>query len=207
MKSKVFVETSDHTTEMLFRSLQFSLVTDINHADLVVFTGGADVSPHLYGDHKHPYTGNNPLRDVREQRTYNYARELNIPMVGICRGGQFLNVMSGGRMYQHVSNHTMSHEIVDVITGETVYVTSTHHQMMMPSEKGLIVAVSSGVSSDREWFDQEVFRRDNTDQGIEVVFYEHTKSLCFQPHPEYNNGKDCPMRQYFSDLLGRYLKV
>jgi hypothetical protein len=37
------------------------------------------------------------------------------------------------------------------------------------------------------------------------VFYEHTKALCFQPHPEFNSVEYEGMKAYFRSLLTRYL--
>jgi gamma-glutamyl-gamma-aminobutyrate hydrolase PuuD len=180
---------------------------NLKNADLVVFTGGADVSPNLYGDKKHQYTGNDPVRDENESEIFTMALDEGIPMVGICRGGQFLNVMSGGRMYQDVTGHGGSHEIVDAETGETVYVSSTHHQMMMPSKQGKVVATSRGVTSNREWFDAQVFKRDVNTEGIEVVYYDHTRSLCFQPHPEFDGVHFGGMKNYFKSLLERFKMI
>lgn len=174
--------------------------------DLVVFTGGHDVTPALYNEPKHPYTGNNPIRDAEETRIFTKALEQNIPMVGICRGGQFLNVMSGGKMYQHVSGHTQSHYITDVLTGEVVYVSSTHHQMMLPSSRALLVA-SSAIGGTREWFEGGVAKRDVSKEDIEVVFYEHTKALCFQPHPEFSGAAYEGMKVYFASLLERFFST
>ncbi len=108
-------------------------------------------------------------------------------------------------MYQDVSGHGGDHELIDLITGETVLVSSTHHQMMMPSEEGTLIATSTGISSHREWYDHEVFRKDVSKEGVEVVFYKHTQALCFQPHPEFTNDRYEGMRRYFQGLLSRYL--
>ena len=195
----------------LFVSLGYNVVDyiineQLEPVDLVVFTGGEDVSPGLYGAEHHPTTGNNVFRDQQEAQIFEKALLHNIPMVGICRGAQFLNVMSGGEMYQDVGGHVGSHEITDLITGEVVLVSSTHHQMMKPSPKGLLVA-SSHIGAYREWWDGQVFAREKSEQDFEVVFYPHTKALCFQPHPEFTSVEYTGMQRYFQDLLKRYLEV
>jgi len=186
--------------------LNGAITNNIKDADLIMFTGGADVSPELYHDATHRATGNDPHRDMQETRIFNQALELKIPMVGICRGGQFGNVMSGGRMYQHVSKHALGHghELTDLETGETIYVSSTHHQMMMPSPKARIVATSA-LGGEREWYDGQVFKKDVSKEDIEVVYYEHTKCLCFQPHPEFNAPEYKRMRNYFGELVEKFL--
>ena len=204
MAKKVIIIGGDYDYHKLFTSLGYTIVNDPEGVDLAVFTGGEDVTPSLYGDKKHQHTYNNPRRDDVEANLFTFFRKNNTPMVGICRGAQFLNVMSGGRMYQHVQKHTRSHSITDVLTGEQVYVSSTHHQMMMPSPTALLVATAQ-QGGEREWFDGEVSRRDISKEDIEVVFYKDTNALCFQPHPEFNSPEYTGMKVYFQSLLVKYL--
>lgn len=199
----VYIEDGNHQYKMLFIKLGFTVVSDPDNADIICFTGGADVSPHLYKDAAHRYTMSNTFRDAKEERLFAMAQDKGKKCVGICRGGQFLNVMSGGRMYQHVERHGHSHYITDHETGEVVYVTSTHHQMMMPGDGAQVIATSN-LKGSREWFDGQVARKDVADEDYEVVFYPATNSLCFQPHPEFT-GEDCEqMFNYFGSLLKRF---
>jgi phosphoribosylformylglycinamidine (FGAM) synthase-like amidotransferase family enzyme len=200
----VYIVNRDGAYKRLFLEIGFAVTDTFANADLVCFTGGEDVTPSLYGDSPHKHTYNSWKRDQIEAMVFKSALDKGIPMVGICRGAQFLNVMSGGRMYQHVSNHTRSHSITDLETGETVWVSSTHHQMMMPSPKGFLVA-SSTLGGSREWMDGQVMKKDISTEDIEVVFYEHTKSLCFQPHPEMIGSEWDIMKDYFKELLSRKL--
>jgi carbamoylphosphate synthase small subunit len=200
---KVFIVNGSYAYMRLFQDLGFHVTSDIAKASLVCFTGGEDVTPGLYGDKAHKFTGNSTHRDEEEARQYNVALAWKIPCVGICRGGQFLNVMNGGRMYQHVSKHTQSHDIVDLQTGETIHVSSTHHQMMMPAAHADVVAVSH-LGGTREWYDGEVYRRDISEMDYEVVHYPDTRCLCFQPHPEFDGYPE--MRKYFQRLVESLLK-
>lgn len=206
MPKRVFVVDNDYMVSALFEQQGYELVRTPEVCDLAVFTGGEDVTPNLYGDKAHHATFNNPMRDAKEKNVFDYLYAKGIPMVGICRGGQFLNVMSGGRMYQHVSDHTRSHNIIDQRTGETIYVSSTHHQMMMPHESAEVIAVSN-LGGTREWYDMEVFRRDQSNTDYEVVLYKDTKCLCFQPHPEYIRPEFLGMREYFFKLLKEFFNV
>lgn len=202
---KICIVSGNRQYHNLFESLGHEIVT-LSSAELVVFTGGEDVTPSLYGDAKHPYTGNSERRDAQEKKVFEFCIGQDIPMVGICRGAQFLNVMSGGRMYQHVERHTQPHNLTDVTTGEVVYVSSTHHQMMMPGEDATIVAVAYQEGS-REWYDGEVAKRDISKEDIEVLFYPKNKVLCFQPHPEFGQQDWPEMYSYFANLLTRHLLV
>lgn len=188
----------------MFLEFGYKVIEDFEQADLLCFTGGADVSPEIYGHQRHPYTQNSPMRDLEETAIFNKAKELGKGMIGICRGAQFLNVMSGGTMYQDVSKHTMSHWITDVQAGFSVLVSSTHHQMMKPSPEAFLVAYST-IRGEREWWEVGEFVKETSEQDIEVVWYEHTKCLCFQPHPELSSPEYEGMRQYFDDLLTIYL--
>ena len=201
---KVHIIRGDASYQHLFREMGYSIVPKITDADILVFTGGADVSPMYYGHKRHDSTHFDVSRDDHESGIFQYALANDIPMVGVCRGGQLLNVLSGGEMYQDVSKHVMSHSITDLETGEVVFVSSTHHQMMKPSEKGLLVATAAQGGS-REWWDGEIFKREVSTQDIEVVFYEHTKCLCFQPHPEFASPDYVGMRTYFKGLLERFI--
>ena len=55
------------------------------HADIILFTGGEDVTPKLYGCKKHPTTWNNEFRDIQELTIFEDAREDQL-IVGVCRG-------------------------------------------------------------------------------------------------------------------------
>lgn len=61
------------------------LVDDITTADIVVFTGGEDVDPSLYGATKHPKTYSNLERDLYEKSVFDKINP-NQLVVGICRG-------------------------------------------------------------------------------------------------------------------------
>jgi gamma-glutamyl-gamma-aminobutyrate hydrolase PuuD len=168
--------------------------------DLGVFTGGADVSPSYYGE-ENVDSDCDPARDAYEKDIYEAYRD--IPKVGICRGGQFLNVMSGGRMWQHTDGHGRYHTARDILSGKDIFVSSTHHQMMRPSGLGEIVAVADESTKRMAATAHNVKALEHY-QDIEVVYYPVTKSLCFQPHPEYPDAKDT--EKYFFDLLERYFK-
>lgn len=183
------------------------VTTDLKKADLVQFTGGADVSPSLYGCAMHPKTYPNAARDEREVRTFNIAKEAGIPMAGICRGGQFLNVMCGGKMYQDVEGHAMGrqHMMLDLFCGDEFQVTSTHHQMMKPAPDASIIGVSK-ICNRREYVDKSgdihVITRDDMDD-YEILFYQKNMCFCFQPHPEFYGQRELGDR--YIDYILTYL--
>lgn len=60
-------------------------VRNIEDAQIVFFTGGADVSPSLYGCKKHPSVWDSPSRDAQEVRMFNKMRPDQLAF-GTCRG-------------------------------------------------------------------------------------------------------------------------
>ena len=195
-----YVVGGDGSYYPMLKAFGYEITTEMEKAHLVVFTGGADVSPSLYSCAAHKQTSYSPNRDMVEQREYVKAKALGIPMLGICRGGQFLNVMNGGIMYQHVSDHCGDHLITDVLTGFSYVASSTHHQMMKPAKNALLVAYST-LQGTREWFDGVTPCQDVSDQDIEVIYYEESKCLCFQPHPEFSGY--VYLKEYLHELLSR----
>lgn len=174
----------------------FKLLFTADNPDLIIFTGGADVDPSLYNEPKHHSTYSHIERDQFEKEFFD--KHFTTPKAGICRGGQFLNVMSGGSLWQDVDNHTRSHNLTDIETQREIQVTSTHHQMMRPGTQGELVATAYESTKRATALE---FNRNKDFADIEVVYYPDTQCLCFQPHPEYNM-QSC--EDYFFELLARF---
>lgn len=187
----------------MFRRHGWEVVSSIADADLVQFTGGEDVTPELYGHTKHVTTGNSVERDAREQVVFKVCLKMGKPMAGICRGGQFLNVMCGGKMFQNVDGHaTMNgHLARDERTGELFHVTSTHHQMMIPhkTEAVVIMTARESTACEKHIGGKEITVASRAMRDIEVLWYENYKCFCFQPHPEFG-GEDELADLYFGYL-------
>lgn len=200
------IEPDWATNDMMARNNWTIWEDGMDQPDLVLFTGGADVSPDLYGEINFA-SHNDPSRDADEILIFEEYLD-KVPFVGICRGGQFLNVMSGGRMYQDVDGHCNgNHTLTDIWTSESYEVTSTHHQMMRPNDDGNIIAVATestsaliSVGNAPVHVSYEPLSHDD----VEVVYYDKTKALCFQPHPEYQGAKQT--EKYFFELLDRFFE-
>ena len=202
---KVFVVGGGYDYIRLLYSLGFSGAKGFADADIILFTGGEDVDPGLYGEEPLKGTFFNRDRDDAEMAIYLAAVETGIPMVGICRGGQFLNVGNGGKMWQHVNNHAGPHLAFEIdmdgkLSKKGFVVTSTHHQMMRPSDDGIVLLVAQKATT-LSRFGEEVTKKDAwSSNDTEVVWYPDTKSLCFQPHPEFR-GASPECVAYFNTLM------
>ena len=159
----------------------------------IFFHGGADVHPRLYNEQPILETCFSIERD--EEDLFLYHSTPDACHVGICRGSQFLNVMNEGKLWQDVNNHGRSHYVYNN-KNERVLVTSTHHQMMIPSTKGQILWTAK-ESTKRKKYNLSISKFFNDD--IEVVFYPNTLSLCMQFHPEYDIHGECGL--LFAQLM------
>jgi hypothetical protein len=194
LRPKVYVVGGGYEYIALMYKLGCDGAKGVEDADVVLFTGGEDVNPELYGEVPLHKTHFNRLRDDKEKLIFKACLDREIPMVGICRGGQFLNVMNGGKMWQHVNGHCGSHvarvEVPPFNKGRkgedlrrTITVTSTHHQMMIPTEDAIILATAL-EATEKTNVAYTKLNKGEEEPDTEVVAYQDTHCLCFQPHPE-----------------------
>lgn len=186
----------------MFHKRGFKITENVSEADALVLTGGADISPGLYGESPISETYFSTETDDYDISLYNSFD--GKPKLGICRGAQLLNVLSGGKLWQDVDRHHTNHDGIDVESGKTVRLSSIHHQMMRPSPKGFILTTSR-VSTVRKSFGFVEGNNSKTfGEDIEAVLYKDTMSLCFQGHPEIG-PPECT--DYFFDLAEKHLDV
>lgn len=177
----------------IFLARNWNVVDLPSEADFLCWTGGADISPELYGQKRLPRTGTNPRRDAYEVKMFESFPEKN--KLGICRGGQLLNALSGGDMWQDVNNHGRTHIAIDVASGEEIFFSSVHHQMMIPGDGAQIIAIAHEATfKEKEKLVLSIPDDKLPETDIEALYYEATKSFCFQPHPEWG-PEDCT--EYF----------
>jgi len=131
--------------------------------DGLLLSGGADLDPALYGEEPHPTTVVEPERDRLEQAAFAAAEALGVPVFGICRGMQAVNVFRGGSLGQDLPGHNSPtypapeahyHHMrlvpgssLERILGETdARVNTYHHQAVRPDQlgSGLRVAGTDG---------------------------------------------------------------
>jgi len=89
--------------EVVILSFLDNNMEDLYACHGVVLTGGVDVIPSLYGG-KVPYPHQPatflPARDAFEKNVYEYTQQRQLPVLGICRGLQYINILEGGKVYE-----------------------------------------------------------------------------------------------------------
>lgn len=174
-------------------------------ADCVLFTGGSDVGPHLYGETQAPSTYTNDSRDRFEDWLAKRCIADGKMMLGICRGAQFMCVQAGGKLVQDVGGHTSPHRIEDLF-GNSLLMTSTHHQMMRPklAKEHVMVAWTSAPRSPyyKDGMGNNIYKPYDFEEP-EIVYFPHIKALAIQGHPEASDDKD--LHKYCVDLVTFYL--
>lgn len=171
--------------------------------DGLLFTGGQDVAPQMYGESI--LTDNLevcPARDSMEKALFNRAVELDMSVFGICRGIQILNVLLGGSLYQDlpvqhpspVTHHQKPpydipcHDVrilresplFDLTGSEVLSVNSYHHQAV----KDLSPQLSPMAISE---------------DGLTEAVYMPGKSFVWavQWHPEFSHNCDKTSKKLF----------
>lgn len=160
-------------------------------ADLVIFTGGPDVDPSLYGEEKHESTQFNTERDSFDVAMYSYCMTQGIPMLGVCRGAQFLAVMNGFKLYQDINNHHSTHDIFDCIGKKIIRnISSVHHQAVIyEPDKGMEMLAHCANKATTRWHNPEQATYGHQ-PDVEAFFIRDTCCLGVQGHPEYRNYEE-----------------
>lgn len=135
--------------------------------DGLILAGGADIDAASYGQEAHPQTVDTvPERDAFEIALARAAIDADMPLLGICRGMQLINIACGGTLLQHVPDYVGHHEHRRVLgsfdgsdhdvvltegslaaraAGELTHATKSHHHQGVDGlGEGLVV---SGVST------------------------------------------------------------
>jgi gamma-glutamyl-gamma-aminobutyrate hydrolase PuuD len=160
--------------------------------DGVVVAGGGDVDPARYGAEPHPETsGVDPARDAFDAALWSHLLETGVPVLGICRAVQLLNVVLGGTLHQHVPEHrllsTGAHPVelhgrLAELVGPAADVNSLHHQAIDRVGDGVRVTGRA------------------TDGGVEGIEVAHV--LGVQWHPELLRHRPEQLA-LFADLVSR----
>lgn len=164
----------------------------LSAVDGLLFSGGEDIAPAYYGESKDERCQEpDPERDLFEIHLARTALERQVPMLGICRGLQVVNVAAGGTLYQDIACRPGTrdyHSASSADRGRLIHgvrlvpgsrlrtvmgvaesqVTSTHHQFVRDVAPGFRVGAESA--------------EDGIVEGIEQP--DHVFTLAVQWHPE-----------------------
>jgi len=161
----------------------------------LVLSGGEDVDPSRYGEEPIPELGAvNPARDIAELRAIDVAGRLDLPILGICRGLQILNVHFGGTLCQDIDvamesafshvqttpwgshHHEVSVEpnsrLVEALGSDRLHINSYHHQAIRRVAPNLVVTARAD---------------DGLVEGVESR--DHTWVVGVQWHPERHEAE------------------
>lgn len=169
--------------------------------DGLVLTGGLDVQPELYGAERHPLTDPaRPDRDAWELALLRGARKRGMPVFGICRGLQLINVALGGTLHQHLPEAlgTERYRIGGGVFAEnTVLVEGGTRLAGLVGAGGLTVHSYHHQGVDRVGDGLVVTAR--TDDGLVQAFETPDASylVAVQWHPEENSAD----RRLFAGLV------
>ncbi|MCI5774160.1 MAG: gamma-glutamyl-gamma-aminobutyrate hydrolase family protein [Erysipelotrichaceae bacterium] len=174
----------------------------VDHLDGIVFTGGDDIDPEFYHEEKSKYVKKVDLnRDHYEFALLKRAIKRKLPVLGICRGCQLINVYLGGSLYQDCRlcpSNTLNHKtpankaatmhnivirndsFLEDILGEVAIVNSYHHQAINKVGKDLLkIALSN-------------------DGIVEGIQHKYLPIVGLQFHPEKNIEEDHKMQMIFN---------
>lgn len=153
--------------------------------DGLLLPGGWDVDPARYGEKPDPKVGDiDPELDETEIQLFKLARNKKIPVLGICRGQQVINVAMGGTLLQHLEGHEvrafgrkhLAHtaevdpgsELGHAAEGRQIQVNSLHHQAVRSVAPGLRQTATG---------DDGTIEGLETDDGLVVAVQCHPEEL------------------------------
>ena len=161
-----------------------------------LFTGGVDVNPMIYNEEMILETKKYSFeRDEFELKLLEKIRDINKPILGICRGMQLINSVYGGSLYQDLKiagfnlNHNNPQNIIDGthsiaiekdsilfdIFGEKAIVNSYHHQAVKDVAEGFRVTsrAKDGIVESMEWTGERYIHL--VQFHPEMMIYKHEK--------------------------------
>lgn len=158
--------------------------------DGLILTGGPDVHPNLFGQEIHPACGSIcQARDVLEQALFHHAMGRNMPILGICRGLQTINVFQGGTLYQDLPTEFPS-EVSH--SSERPYDRVIHYVNLTGAIKELLGLDRLGVNSIHHQAIKDLGRDLEVmavadDNVVEAVRHKQKKFVWgIQWHPEFS---------------------
>ena len=185
------------------------LATVVRMLDGLLMTGGPDVDPAYYGHERHPQLGEvNDERDVFELLLFKKAHELRMPIFGICRGLQMINVAMGGTLWQDIPSDFPQSELCHRQTDDST--TPAHDISIVPGTVSAKVLglTATGVNSRHHQCIRDIapelritaWSPDSVPEMMEG--YPRHRILAIQSHPEiFTVHGDKVMPRFFQFLI------
>ncbi len=200
----------NHTTnyENILHNMGIECITTLAYGELtdcqaLLFPGGGDITPSLYGQPCLHSRNIDTELDLLQLHILRMALQQNIPILGICKGMQLINVALGGTLRQHLptaEQHTGTKDLyhntyaktgsfLEQLYGESIRTNSRHHQAIDKPAPGLIPI---------QWC--------CSDNCIEAVCHETLPIFAVQWHPERLDPQNTdisglPLFQYFLSFV------
>jgi putative glutamine amidotransferase len=178
--------------------------------DGLCLSGGVDVDPAEYGEARRPDLGSvDRGRDETELALANWALEADLPVFGICRGIQLLNVAAGGSLYQHIPGQVRGALRHDYTHANSPWEQPVHEVVIEPASllAGIVNEPAIMTNSFHHQSVKEIakeFRRvAHTEDGV-VEAIEHPQKrfvLAVQWHPEGMFRSDPHARRLFEAFV------
>jgi len=178
-------------------------LADLDGCHGLVLSGGIDVHPSYYNNRKTNYPGAegfDEARDRFEMEAFDFAQKKQLPVLGVCRGMQFINSLMGGTLVQDLGDLNKTHKggpdkihEVKIEQGSLLQnisnldggsVNSSHHQAI----DRLGVGIKINCKAD-----------DGTIEGIERSQSDKPFLLAVQWHPERMEDQDSPLSKNIRD--------
>ena len=170
----------------------------VDQLDGLIISGGPDVEPVHYGEQPDARTVVSPVRDVAEFALFRRAMQAGLPVLGICRGMQLINVALGGSLIQHLPD-VVGHDghgspepgqmgAHEVTVAPSCRLAGIVGATDIASDGGRLAVVPThhhqGVDRLGAGLTATAWAADGTIEAIELSSAEHPFALAVQWHPE-----------------------
>ncbi len=171
--------------------------------DILIVHGGEDINPALYGKGRSSMSGASheiSRRDRIEWDLMKRAKELGIPIIGICRGAQMLCALEGGYLIQHVNGHSGRH-LIEMPNKKFLQVNSIHHQMMQPANSNHELLGWSKTKLSDVYYDVDELV--DVEVEPEYIYFPDAQGFAVQWHPEMMRAEEPANIMLLSDIERR----
>lgn len=184
------------------RVLTAQSLGELCSCDAVLLPGGGDITPAFFGEHNNGSRNIDTEMDILQLQAAEYCVQTSLPLLGICKGMQIINVALGGTIVQDLPTAAIhryqeadqQHSTVIApdsflakLYGERMTVNSAHHQGLGKLGARLVPI---------QWCDE--------DNCVEAIVHETLPIIGLQWHPERLEGtvSSDPLLSYFAALAG-----